>query len=341
MRILISILILFPVCLFGQYQMKGKVVDSKTKEGLAFVNIVANDQHLGTTTGIDGNFNFNSPEPIHTLKLSYVGYEPKEITISGQKTITIELKRTSYELTEFKVLPGINPAERIINEVVENRKKHNPEKSLNFKYESYSKMYFTALVDSAIRYNPDKIAELDTSDQKAIKWLDEHHIFMMESVTERKYKQPDKSYEKVIGSRVSGLKNPTFSLLATQFQSFSFYNPTLNVLGNSYLNPITPNSINKYLFLIEDTTFSGADTVYIISFRPRKGKNFDGLKGLLYINTDEFALQNVIAEPAEQDEGIAIKIQQKYEKIEGSWFPIELNSNMIFNNAQINNFKIH
>jgi len=333
-------LLFFPLVVFAQHQLQGTIVDSKTKEPLAFVNIVANKQHIGTTTGINGNFNLNSPEPILKLKLSYVGYEPQEIEVPNQKNIWIELKKTSYELTEFVVLPGENPAHRIINKVVENRKIHNPEKSLDFKYESYSKMYFTGLVDSAIQYNPKKILELDTSDQKAIKWLDQHHILMMESVTERKFKQPDKSYEKVIASRVSGLKNPTFSLLATQFQSFSFYNPTINVLERSYLNPISVNSINKYLFIIEDTAFSGVDTVFIISFHPLKGKNFDALKGLLYINTDGYALQNVIAEPFVQDEGIAIKIQQKYEKIEGSWFPIQLNSNVIFNNLQLNNFKV-
>lgn len=320
--------------------MKGKVVDAKTKEPLAFVNIVANHQRVGTTTGIDGNFTLNSSEAIHLLQLSYVGYQPKEINVSGKAYMKIELKKTSYELMEFKVLPGENPAHRIIKKVVENRKKHNPEKSLNFKYDSYNKMYFTAQIDSNILNNPDSIAKLDTNDQKSIEFLEKHHIFMMESVTERKYKLPDKNYEKVIASRVSGLKNPSFSLLASQFQSFSFYNPTLHVLGQAYLNPITTNSINKYLFLIEDTTYNGADTVFIISFRPRKGKNFDGLKGLLYINTGDFALQNVIAEPAAQETDIAIKIQQQYKKIDGAWFPIQLNSNIIFNNVQANNFKV-
>jgi len=339
---LIAILLLAfsSTTLVGQHHIKGKVIDSKTKEALAFVNIVVNDNRIGTTTSIDGNFSFNSPEQIQKLKLSYVGYKPKEVVFNGESSLLIELLKTSFELAEFKVLPGINPAERIVNEVIKNRKKHNPEKSLDFKYESYSKMYFTALIDSAVLNNPEKITKLDTSDQKAIKWLDNNYIMLMESVTERKYKQPGKSYEKVIASRVSGLKNPTFSLLATEIQSFSFYKPTLNVMDKAYLNPITPNGINKYLFLIEDTTFSGLDTVYIISFRPRRGKNFDALKGLLYINTDGFALQNVIAEPMKQEEDVIVKIQQKYEKIEGSWFPVQLNSNLIFNNLQLNNYKV-
>ena len=339
MRVLLFLFSFLPLVLFGQHQLKGKVIDSKTKEALAFVNIVANNQKVGTTTGIDGTFKLNATKPITNLKLSYVGYELKEINVIGKSYVDIELNRTDYELMEFEVFPGENPAHRIVKKLVDNRKLHNPEKSLNFKYDSYSKMYFTGQVDSVLLNNPDSMAKIDTNDRKAIDWLDAHHIFMMESVTERKYKLPDKSYEKVIASRVSGLKNPSFSLLANQFQSFSFYNPTLNVLGESYLNPVTNNSINKYLFIIEDTTFSGADTVFIISFRPFKNKNFAGLKGLLYINTDGYALQNVIAEPAE-DNGYPVKIQQQYQKIDGAWFPVQLNTNILFNNAQINNFKV-
>jgi len=338
MKIWLFILFFIPSILFGQHQLKGKVIDSKTHEALAFVNIITNN-NLGTTTGIEGQFTFNSTQPITTLKLSYVGYKPQEINVSGKKYIEIKLERTDYELMEFKVLPGENPAHRIIKKVVENRKINDPEKSLNFKYDSYTKLYFTAQIDSAIMNNPDSIIKLDSSDQRAVAFLEKQHIFMLESVTERKYKQPDKSYEKIIASRVSGLKNPTFSLLGTEMQSFSFYKSNLHVLGESFLNPISVNSHNKYLFLIEDTTFNGADTVFILSFRPRKGKNFKGLKGLLYINTDGFALQNVIAEPVGQ-EGIAVKIQQKYQKIDGAWFPIQLNSNMIFNNIQANNFKV-
>jgi Family of unknown function (DUF5686)/CarboxypepD_reg-like domain len=331
---------LFPISLFGQHQITGKVIDNKTNAPLAFVNIIAPNVNLGTTTDIDGKFSFSSTKPITTLKLSYVGYELTEIDVYQKQKITIKLNKTSYDIAEFKVLPGINPAERIIKEVVKNRKKHNPEKSLNFKYDSYSKMYFTVDMDTSILNNPEKIEESDSSLQETLDWLDQHYIFMMESVSKRKYKLPDKNYEKIVASRVSGLKNPTFTLIGTQMQSFSFYNSNLNILDKSYLNPISTNSINKYLFLIEDTTFNGADTVYIISFRPRKGKNFDAMKGLLYVNTNGFALQNVLAEPFKQDEDIGIKIQQQYEKIDGSWFPIQLNSTLIFSNAQMNGIKM-
>ena len=69
-------------------------------------------------------------------------------------------------------------------------------------------------------------------------------------------------------------------------------------------------------------------------FIREKGKNFDALKGLLYINTDGYALQNVIAEPVASDEMITMKIQQQYQKINDSWFPVQLNSDLIIDMYQ-------
>ena len=60
MRVLLFLTFLLPICLFGQHQIKGKVIDEKTKEPLAFVNIVINNLNAGTTTDIDGNFKLNS-----------------------------------------------------------------------------------------------------------------------------------------------------------------------------------------------------------------------------------------------------------------------------------------
>lgn len=329
----------FSAASIAQHTLYGTVIDSKTKKPLAFVNILAKN-NVGTTTDIDGIFRISSPTPIESIKLSFVGYEPKEVSVQNSNKIYIELTPTSYQLQEVIILPGENPAHRIIKKVVDNRNMHNPEKSLNFKYDSYSKFYITGDLDSSIVNNKERFEKLDSNDKETIVWLENHYLMMMESVTERRYKQPDKNYEKVIASRVSGLQNPTFALLGTQLQSFSFYNPYMNVLDKAYLNPISTNSINKYLFVIEDTTFGGTDTTFIISFTPLKNKNFDALKGLLYINTNGYALQNVIAEPFKQDEAISVKIQQQYELMEGKWFPKQLNSNFTFNNIEADNLKV-
>jgi hypothetical protein len=60
MRYSFLLFFLLPIYLFGQHQITGKVIDKKTKEPLAFVNIVIADERLGTSTNIDGHFKVKS-----------------------------------------------------------------------------------------------------------------------------------------------------------------------------------------------------------------------------------------------------------------------------------------
>ncbi len=103
-----------------------------------------------------------------------------------------------------------------------------------------------------------------------------------------------------------------------------------------YLGPLASSSTNKYLFLLEDTLYQGQDSVFVISYRPRSRTNFNGLTGLLYINTNGYAVQNVTAEAAEKDEGLSIRFQQLHEKVQGNaWFPTQLNAFIYLDNVSI------
>jgi hypothetical protein len=335
--ILISLL-LFSFGFAQDFEAKGKVVDSKSNEPLAFVNIIVNDGKYGGATDIDGSFHIKSNEEIHSLIFSYVGYEKLRLEPSENlEKLRVALVSRAYDLSEVVILPGENPAHRIINQVIENRKYNDPENISSFSYTAYEKMIFTAETDTLKQTD----SKVDTAEIRLKEFLDEQHFFMMESVTKRKHLAPDKSYQKVIANRVSGFKDPLFIFLISQMQSFSFYKPMIQIFDKNYINPISKGSLNKYFFLLEDTTYQDKDTVFIISFRPRINTNFDGLKGLLYINTNGFAIQNVIAEPSRNDGGIGIKIQQKYEFFDGKkWFPVQLNTDLTFGNITANNSKL-
>jgi hypothetical protein len=67
------------LCLIGQNFISGIVTDEVSKDKLAFVNIVVNENGtLGTTSDIDGNFIINSKEEIKSLTFSFVGYERRK-----------------------------------------------------------------------------------------------------------------------------------------------------------------------------------------------------------------------------------------------------------------------
>ncbi len=104
------------------------------------------------------------------------------------------------------------------------------------------------------------------------------------------------------------------------------------MLGNDFINPISRGTFSRYDFTLSDTTYLNQDTVYIIQFRPRRGKLFNALQGVISICTDGFAIKNVIASSADSTMLTTIRIQQNYDKVEGHWFPVQLNTDLDFRN---------
>lgn len=325
-RLLLCCCFLFSVLSLCAFQ--GKVTDKSSKEPLAFVAIAIKGTSIGTYSDIDGVFNLSPIKPGDIVVFNFIGYTALELSYPGNDYWNVELERKPITLNEVIIRPGVNPAERIIQAAIDRKDQNDPEKSEAFTYDSYNKLVFMPSIDSLSMYDDSlKYNSLDTNDREVVDLTRNQYLFLLESVSQRKFLPPGKSEETIIASRVSGLKNPDFALLSSQLQSFSFYGEMVDILGNSYLSPLANGSVKKYLFIIEDTTYIERDTVFTISFRPRKGKNFTGMEGQLFINTNGYALQNVIAHPYDMQAGFSIRIQQQYEWVDNRrWFPMQLNS---------------
>lgn len=314
---------------YSQYILKGRVVDKKTKLPLAFVTIlVNNDQQKGITSDIDGRFSFSSREKIKSVTCSYISYKNLNLKIDTSEAVQnllLQMESIDIPLKEVEIHAGENPANRIIRLAVKNKSRNDPENISAFRYTCYNKMTYDLVSNDTTRN--------DSAQKEIDKDLLGGHLMLMESVTERKYKRPDFSEEVVVATKVSGFKHPTFAALATGMQPFSFYKDLITLFEVNYLNPISKGSTNRYFFELKDTLYQGKDSVFVIAYRPKKGRNFDGLKGLLYINTHFYAVQNVIAEPYEKGP-IGLQIQQKYVLLQDTqWFPEQLNYELSIQSA--------
>lgn len=310
---------------FGQFTLKGKVVDFKTKKPLAFVNIILDaNLHSAGVTDIDGKFTVVSEVPFHTITFTYLGYDKLVLDVATLQTlegIMVLLLPSVYELQEVTVKATESPANRIIRRVIENKFVNDPENISSFTYTTYNKNTFDLKPSDSLRN-----AKLKNRVDNV---LHGGHFFMTETVSERKFIAPNQTEEIIFGTKASGFQHPSFASLATDIQPFSFYKDIIKILDVNYLNPISDGSLKKYWFNIEDTLYQNKDTVFIISFAPQIGKNFEALTGLLYINTNGYAVQNVIAEPFEKG-FIDIKIQQQYEFVDNKkWFPTQLNFELV------------
>lgn len=334
-----SFFLLLILCIFIQYLnaqsriISGAIVDEESREALAFVNILSKDGQNGTSTDIDGKFQMKLPSKTDSLILSYVGYEKKSVPIKASKEkYVFTMKAKSYLLSEIEITPGINPAHRIIKNVIQYRDTNNPEKLQSYSYTSYDKMVITLDLDNIEK--TDSVILLPDSIKSISSFVANKDILLMENVVEKKFLAPDRSLEKILASKVSGLKDPLIVFVVSQIQSTSFYDEIIHMVNKNYVNPISKGSFSKYYFQLEDTTYSAqGDTIFSISYQPYAHKNFDALKGVLSISTKKWAIVNVRAEPVDADEqGFSIEIQQLYEYIDDHWFPVQLNTNLLFNN---------
>lgn len=330
---------------WSQVYVEGQVLDAETREPLPFVNVTYNGLKAGTIADIDGYFRLQTEGSLQFLDFSYIGYDKKRVPIQGtpKKPLRVLLKSSDITLMEATVFPGENPALRIIRNASAARETNDPLELDAFAYESYNKLIFTLDADSLSV--TDSTGAIDSSNFELKKFFNRSHLFMMESATERKYIKNSRDHEKVLASRTSGFQNPTFSLIGTQLQSFSFYKDELEILSSRFLNPLRKNSSREYFFLLTDTVFNSADrdTVYIIQFRPKNDSRADLLTGTLYIGTEDYSLRNVSAVYSYSSETgfFEIIIQQKYDQHGGHWFPVQLMTDLIFSGFTVNGVVPH
>jgi hypothetical protein len=326
----------------AQTTIYGRVIDSVSLQPVAFVSVALQDGRHGANSDMDGNFTLHIPAGYAGwVYFSHVSYQKLKLPLNAFRGRTVvKLKAASTVLTEFTVFSGENPAFKIIRQAIDHRKENDPENLKSYSYTSYSKFLIspsepshkTDSIVAVLRQRPDSVKL--TKDQKSLLQFDaiadSANLFLSESVSEKKVLHPGQVKEQLLAYRISGYKSPMFSAAAMDGQPFAFYDDNINLFGKDFINPLQPGTFRRYDFNIVDTTFYQADTVYVIQFAPRDKKLFNGLEGIMSIAVDGYAVKNVDATAADPVGLVGIRIQQDYEKIEGHWFPTQLNTDLDF-----------
>lgn len=347
--------VLLAVRLSAQNPVQGTVTDPQGVP-LAFVTVLLNDEPgRGVLTDIEGRFSFSGDVAVRVLGFRYVGYESRRVEADfwekdPGKPLVIVLKPADNTLPEAVIRAGENPADILMRKAIANRRRNNPDMLPWYTCVTYNKVLFDVLPNRQAFEREyagrDTARETIRDAREGFSELEQHtrerHVFLMESVTDRAFLFPNQVQENVQLNRVSGFENAGFVALANMVQPFSFYGDYLTILDKNFVNPVSPGSPDLYFFHIEDTLLAGPDTVWVISFHPRKGKVFEGFEGVLHLHRRGWAIQNVRAQPANPG-NLNLKIEQAYQMVarkDGSgsgpetdtvqWFPAQLNFEMEF-----------
>lgn len=96
------------VPVFSQTIIKGKVIDTHTGEGLAYVNIGIENQDVGTVSDIDGYFSISLlPAQGDSLTFSMVGYDKATIPVKQirkEEWVIVKLASKAFRLHEVSIV---------------------------------------------------------------------------------------------------------------------------------------------------------------------------------------------------------------------------------------------
>jgi len=327
---LLLVLFFIQTILFAQQTtVRGIVLDDQ-KKPLPFANIYVDAKH-GTVTNVDGEFSLNLKYKVDKVYVSYVGFIRQEITDFTKSYHTISLIPNANSINEVVLVAKENPALKYIRGAITNKLENDIKRLDFYNYDSYQKLVVTANPDSIkssidtlyITKEGKRTMVLDSSNYQLKKDLNRSHFYMTEKASEVKYKRHVGRKETVLASRMAGFKQPIYELFAINFQSFSFYEDTYTILGNSYVNPITKKALKTYNYKILDTLVNKKDSIFLIHFKQKVAVKPKGIEGLLYINGSDFALTKAIAE---YKGGVNISATQefKYYEKEAIWFPVQM-----------------
>jgi len=289
----------------------GVVIEKGSNKPIAFASILAQGTTQRTNTDVNGKFDLPLKRFPAGLFISALGYSDTLIHVDSSIVLRITLTRIKKK--NKQPLAGNATATAVIKKAIFYREKNDPESNYPFKYKSYTKMVFGQGSDSSKTTSP--------------KTTDKRYSYISESVTKREFFPPDYNYERVVGNKFSGLTNPDITMIANMFQPFSFYQNYIKILGIQYLSPLARKSFKNYDYELVDSYYENRDTLYVIQFQPKRGKTFNGLKGIMTINSNQYAIQNIRISTSNPYSRSKIELEQTSEYIDSlQWFPVHYNT---------------
>lgn len=295
MKSIVALFCLF-VCSFTAFAddvvLAGKIVD-KQGEPISFASIYLKNTSKGTSANFKGEFQFKIPKGNYEIIFKAIGYKQETISVKldENQILNVTLITEMLSLKEVEVNGNQeDPAYAIIRQAIRLRKKHLTEVK-EFSCNSYIKGI------SRLKNAPKKFMGNDVQGNLKTMGLDSGKrgvIYLSESVSKFNFAHPDKVYEEMISSKVSGNNNGFSFNQATDF-FLSFYNNIININGLSrsgFISPIAENALLSYKYRLVGSFFENDMEVNKIAVIPRR-KSDQVFRGFIYITENSWRIHSV------------------------------------------------
>lgn len=307
-----------PMRLFAQVI---KVADSLTRDGIPFATVRFGQTFNGTIADLNGSFNLQAVNGANQLEVSATGYSSKKVSLPLKNNI-IYLSPAANTLMEVTVRPPMDKIRAILNRAIAAKDRNNPDGYSTYQCHVYFKMVVDKILPDSVLHNP------ESARRKNMAFFTNQHLLLTETYSIRTWRKPQQLQEDVLATRISGLKRSVFTSLVTDVLPFHCYNNYIKLNEKDYHNPISKGFEQNYRFNLTDEIQDGADTVWVLTFRPRRNSG-NLLSGTVYIHSDGYAISQIIAQATDSALQQTLRIEQQYHKVlynnGNRWFPAQLN----------------
>ena len=283
--------------------IRGMVTDSISGEGLPYASLIFQGTAIGTATDLEGRFELTLPEYTRMLEVSYLGYEPRRISIHPKQSspLHIQLVPNGIALEEVVVKPGKeryskkdNPAVRLVKQVIERRKKYDPCNKDYYQYDQYERM----------------LLGLNDYQQKAKKngksgkfhFLNEYidtletgttilPLLEKEKVETVFYRKEPKSERRIVQGQTSSGVDEMLSqdgigkFLEEVFREVDIFQNDIPLFLQRFVSPLSTIGPNYYKYYLLDTLVVDNQPCVDLGFVPFNSETF-GFTGHLFVSLD-------------------------------------------------------
>ena len=250
---------------FGQIDLKGVVIDAKTKEPLPYVNYTVSSS-IGGTTDDSGRFDFFVNAKTDSVIFTYLGYKDEVLKkrFFKKDSIIVRLQLDDYMLEEFTVkakrtkIPKDTAAIRIFRNVVKHKDENKPKSYDSYQYEEYQKTVASLYnISSKITkrkiFKPFRfILENQDSTAEGTRFIP---LILKETLTDYYFNNDPKKNKSVVkASKISGIEQLKFSdLLDIAFDEIDAYDNQAMVQEKAFVMPFADGALALYNYYLIDS----------------------------------------------------------------------------------------
>lgn len=283
-------------------RVRGQVTDGNGVP-LRFVSVVFPGTTVGITTDEQGVYALETRDTVSRVQASMIGYatRTRPVTPGIFNRVDFVLEAVEFDIGQVVITPGENPAFPILDGVLRNRSRNDPDRHDSYRCRTYTKMELD-LTNIRTKFRSRRLQRnfgfiFDYVDTSALTGQPYLPAMISEATTDLyRSRNPEFKREVIRASRISGVEN---DFAVAQFTGgmhgdVNFYDNFIDLFNIRFASPLAEGGRSFYDYFLVDSTCREGRKVYKIRFHPKRTTT-PVLDGEINIDSASFALESVTA----------------------------------------------